>query len=203
MLTLNQQNAEFEKFHRRNTNLKKAATRYIRISECVWLEFKKSNGISNYCNLSKYFMRENITEPEILSDIKSGVFFGLAKVAVRSTESVIKKFESVGWPIIYDHIAVEKDQLNENMRKELENLKQFPLAKQLTLVFNSESILLTSSMIQFYLDIGCEIYNIVYAIEYKKGRPLSNFVKHVTKERIQATGDLNIILNIIIHLNIF
>ena len=57
----------------------------------------------------------------------------------------------------------------------------------MTQTFNAEQILITTETARFYFDIGMEISNLTWALEFEKDRPFADFVNQITEERKKAT----------------
>ena len=69
----------------------------------------------------------------------------------------------------------------------LESGRTFPLQSQLSLVFNKNDHLMTTSMARFYHEQGFILRNLSIAIEYEEDQPLKSFINTVTRSRIEAT----------------
>ena len=140
---------------------------------------------------SCFFRSQNlITEEAIWTKIHSGDFFGIIKADIKSPPEVQKLWGSINFPPIFNHIQVEENMIGPSMLAEIEKKKvKLPLDKQLSLVFNAKQYMMTTEMAAFYIEIGCKLTNLTWAIEYQKDRPLKPFVDKVTDSRVQATLD--------------
>ena len=161
--------------------------RLIKISGCQWHKLKKT--VNFKCFTSCFFgIGKLIPESDIWEKIKSGEFFGLIKADVKSSAAVIDKFGRINFPPIFNHVEITEDMIGDKMRKQMGNRK-FPLQKQLTLVFNATNYMMTTEMVLFYLEIGCELSNLSMAIEYERDTPMKSFVEKITASRVKATLD--------------
>ena len=128
-----------------------------------------------------------ITGPMILLKVKRDKFFGLIRVDLKSPQHVIDKFTKLNFPPIYKHLAIEAEMIHS----EYQNLggSQFKNSEKnvLTQTFHAEQILITTEMARFYFDIGIEISNLTWALEFEKDRPFADFVNQITEERKKAT----------------
>ena len=139
-------------------------------------------------SISTFFNRKLITEADIMGAVKSGQFFGLIQVDIKSPQNVIDHFIQLNHPPIFKHLEVEETMINETFRTRLTEKKVgFPLDKQLTLCFNAEGYLMSTDLALFYLSKGMVLSNLQLAIEYPRTQPLAKFVNLVTSKRKEAT----------------
>ena len=162
---------------------------FIQIQACRWHQLSR---LVTFKNFTSCFYRSPklIPEEDIWDKIKSKEFFGIIKCNVRSPPEVQKLWGSINFPPIFNHLKIDEKMIGPSMLEELKKKKvKLPLEKQLTLVFNAEQYMMTTELAAFYLEIGCELSNLTWAIEYQKDRPLKPFVDKVTASRVQATLD--------------
>ena len=123
--------------------------------------------------------------------VKSGKFFGLIRVDLKSPQHVIDKFLKLNFPPIYQHVEIEKDMIHEDyqllMGKNVENSDN----KVLTQTFHASQILITTDTALFYHSLGIEISNISWAVEFEKDNPFADFVQRITNKRKEATRNKN------------
>ena len=165
----------------------------IQIYECEWLRLKSEIIFKN--TISQFFARKNIKEQEIMDAVRSGSFYGLIRVDIRSPDSVINHFMKANFPPIFAHVAIEEEMVGPKMREQLKNRgAKYPLSNQLTLVFNQDQYIMTTDLALFYMDKGMELSNLTLAIEYTRSKPLKKFIDTVTEKRKEATvtGDTNL-----------
>ncbi|CAG5111062.1 Oidioi.mRNA.OKI2018_I69.chr2.g5398.t1.cds [Oikopleura dioica] len=53
-----------------------------------------------------------------------------------------------------------------------------------TMCFHADGILLTTNLLQFYLDLGLEVTQIHYGVLYNKEKPFGKFIKDVVSRRV-------------------
>ena len=158
----------------------------IVMKECQWKKIVAENKPAY--KLPNFFGEKNITESQIFEAIKNGDFYGLIQCDIFSPDHVIDHFAKINHPPIFNHVAVEKEMLSEEMIKLLEKRKiKFPLNKQLTLTFHARKYLMTTDLAKFYISKGMILSNLQIAIEYNQDKPLSSFVNLVTERRKEAT----------------
>ena len=159
----------------------------IKMSGCEWMELRKKVRFDN--RTSAFFNRKSIMESELWDSIDNGRLFGVIKCDITATPQARQKFIDLNFPPIFSHIAVEEKMLESKMIEGVNNHKnlKFPLAKQLTLVFNHTAYVMTTEMARFYKENGFLLTNLAMVIEYERDRPLKNFVNTVTQSRIAAT----------------
>ena len=126
------------------------------------------------------------THDQLINAIKTDQVFGFAKCQVKSPPSLTEAYRTRGffYPIIPTKIKLEP----EYYAKPPPDLPPDPV---LTQIFNTiEPILLLSSVLQFYLELGCEI-KIDYFIQFKGEKCFAPFVHRVTKLRMDAKSEGN------------
>ena len=158
------------------------------ITSCVWK--RECKNLKFPIHTSAFFHRRKdmeITGPMILLKVKRDKFFGLIRVDLKSPQHVIDKFNKLNFPPIYKHLAIEAEMIHS----EYQNLggSQFKNSEKnvLTQTFHAEQILITTETARFYFDIGIEISNLTWALEFEKDRPFADFVNQITEERKKAT----------------
>ena len=156
------------------------------MTECEWNATKNDKV---YVNRTSYFFnRRSVTEDEIWNAIDQGYFFGLIRCDIKATPEAEEKFKKLNFPPIFAHVNVEESMIETVMAGRVKaGKKKFPLAKQLSLVFNHKDYLLTTELALFYKENGFILSNLSCAIEFERDTPFKNFVNMITKERIDAT----------------
>jgi len=164
---------------------------YIRSKLDVYIvqygcEFKKLK-YKPVGNMYKFQFRKHVDATEIIDSVKDGSFFGLVCVDIKSPDSVTKKFEDLGLPLIFQNLDLTEDHLSPTMKNLAEvNKVKFP-RRQLCVTFNGENMLLDSELLRYYIELGMEVTNVYDAMEYIRGKPFKTFVDDLTKLRIDAS----------------
>ena len=141
--------------------------------------------------MGRVLCRDN--EQTLLEAIKNGEFYGFIVCTVTTPLELIQSYDIL-FPWIIQHQTITE--LSPYMREQTDK-KEF---KTLCQTYNGENILLLSSTIKFYMEIGLKISNIGLAVQYKPGinilhftfyishleRGLSPFVKKVVNLRSEA-----------------
>ena len=157
-----------------------------KITSCEWQKEKRKN--PSYKNFTSiFFNKRGITEKDILEKVKSGDFFGLVRLDLRSPPSVIKHFMKLGFPCIFKHLDIENSMLHPEYQEMMKDRKQTDSHRVLTQTFNADQILITSDTAIFYHRMGLELKNLTRAIEFEKDFPFAKFVNEITQERKKAT----------------
>jgi len=191
---------EAEKKALRTRIIKSELDVYIVMKECV---YRKQ--IDRDCPqlLSKVLFKD-VTSDLIIEKIKTGDLYGFAMVNINCPDEAKKPFLDLNFPPIYKHIVITEDligkfcglckpheifYLGEKMQEVVRNKNvKLPMDPQLGLVFNADNIILTSSMIKWYLEHGLVISKIHYFVEYFPEKCFNNFVDLCVKMRMQ--GDM-------------
>ena len=157
-----------------------------KISSCDWLKLKSRNpSFKNFTSV--FFNRKRIEENEIMEKVKSGEFFGLLKLDLRSSPSTIAHFMKIGFPCIFRHLEIENSMLHPQYQEIMAERKRPDCNRVLTQTFHADQILITSDTALFYHRMGVELKNLTRAIEFEKGLPFANFVNDITNQRKKAT----------------
>ena len=157
------------------------------MTSCVWKRDCKKFKFPNHT--SAFFHRRNmeITGPMILLKVKREKFFGLIRVDIKSPQHVIDKFMKLNFPPIYKHLHIQAEMVHSEYQKLGGSQFKDSEKSVLTQTFHAEQILITTETARFYFDIGIEISNLTWALEFEKDRPFADFVNQITEERKKAT----------------
>ena len=160
-----------------------------KISSCTWLKQRKK--LKFPIHTSVFFHRRHmmITGAMILTKVRSGKFFGLIRVDLKSPPPVIQKFLKLNFPPIFQHMEIESHMIHPHYQNMIggENRER----KVLSQTFHAKQILLTTETARFYSEIGIEISNLTWAVEFEKDKPFAEFVQQKTDERKKATREGN------------
>lgn len=153
---------------------------------CEW-ERERADFLDAYESDNFCFLREkNITEEIILDWIKDDKFYGMIRADVHTPPEVIEEYEHLNFPFIFQKFNVTEDMLSKTMLSlAKENGKKFP-SETRTLTWNATDIILTTTMVQFYNQIGMKVSNIRWAVQYVPSKPFTQFVDGMVDVRIQA-----------------
>ena len=156
------------------------------MTSCQWK--KQRSSLRFPIHTSVFFNQKRITEQKILNKLKSGKFFGLVKLDLKSPQNVIDKFLKLNFPPIFRHLNIDPEMIHEEYKKKMTNQsRKFDNLSVLSQTFHADQILLTTEMALFYHQLGLELSNLTMAIEFEKDRPFADFVNQITAERKKAT----------------
>ena len=123
-----------------------------------------------------------------MNKIKSGKFFGLVKLDLKSPQHVIEKFLKLNFPPIFRHLNIDPEMIHEDYKTKMTSQsRKFDNLSVLSQTFHADQILLTTETALFYHKLGLELSNLTMAIEFEKDRPFADFVNQITAERKKAT----------------
>ena len=158
----------------------------VKISECQWLQMRKELEIKS--KLSPFFGKEKITTDDILKAIQDDSFFGLCKVKITTPLDIIKKYESLNFPFIFDRKEISMEMLEPKMMKiAKKNGVKFPYSTT-TLCYNADERILATPLIKFYLALRMKVEHMYYAIQYIKQKPFVKFVRELVDIRVESVG---------------
>ena len=158
----------------------------VTMKECDWLKMRTYYKVDS--KLSIFIGKEKIRSEDILNAIREDKFFGLCKVKITTPVEVIRKYESLNFPFLFDRKQISLDMLDQKMQKIVqENGVKFPYSTT-TLCYNSDERILATPLLKFYMDIGLKVEHIYYAIEYIKQKPFINFVRQLVDIRVDSIG---------------
>ena len=169
---------------KRRDFLSSQVDKIFEITECQWNEEKPVNVES----ISQFSNKSTITKSDIYDAIMNEKNFFICKVSFHLPEEHQKPWLALNHPPIFAPINLDEDCVTEDMRVLAKEAKiKFPLQRQLGLRFAVENYIITSSLLRFYLRIGCVLDHIEYVIEYTGQTIFKKFVERITKDRIDAT----------------
>ena len=114
----------------------------------------------------------------ILTAVKNGSFFGLLEVDLRTPSWLKEQCNKINFAVIFDKIEIKRDMLNGRMQNLCDKKgMKFPTKPQLSLVYDTDNYLITSTMLQFYMNLGLQVTNLHYCIEYQRANPLKKFIE--------------------------
>ena len=171
---------------RRFYKIEQAVDKLIRIRSCEWEQMRKiwlpRFEFRHFCFLNE----ENVTEDKIITKIREGKFYGLVRADVNTPPEVIKELEHLNFPFIFRKCEVTEEMLSPTMQRlARESKKTFPKETR-TLTWNAEDLILTTTMVDFYLKLGMCVSNIKWAVQYYPSKPFEDFVEGMVKIRIDA-----------------
>ena len=129
---------------------------------CQWKKIKKDIKFKP----KAFHLMDTITEEDLLSPS----FFGFISVDLFLDKDIIRKFEWLNLPLLFD-------------RREIEG-------KIVTIPSYKSTILIYTPLLEWYLNMGVKINNINYAISYQKSKPFKKFALRVQELR-QKAYDMN------------
>ena len=166
-----------------------------KITGCEWKQLRETVQYVNYTSVFGTPPKNTLVkEEQIWEAVKSGSFFGMIQCKIRSPQAVSDKWGTFNFPPIFTKIAVTEDMVSDETKKRLKaDKRSFPLAPQLTQVFNHDEYLMTTDLALFYLEIGCELSDLLFAIEYERDQPMKKLVNKITAKRVKATYEKDVI----------
>ena len=156
------------------------------MTSCQWK--KQRPALKFPIHTSVFFNQKRITEQKILNKVKSGKFFGLVKLDLKSPQNVIDKFLKLHFPPIFRHLNIDPEMIHEEYKKKMTSQsRKFDNLSVLSQTFHADQILITTEMALFYHKLGLNLSNLTMAIEFEKDRPFAGFVNQITEQRKKAT----------------
>ena len=145
---------------RRLYEIEQNVDRLIRIRSCEWEE-KRSIWLPRIMSEHFCFINdERITEEKIIAKIREKKFYGIIRADVETPPEVIAEYEHLNFPFIFRKCEITEEMLSPAMRQMArEGKKTFPKETR-TLTWNAEDLVLTTTMVEFYLFLGMRISNI-------------------------------------------
>ena len=130
---------------------------------------------------------EFVTEKQILNAVRVGTFYGICRVDIETPVEIIKKYESMNFPLIFNNVEIPEEFFSPDVREDaIRRGVKFPV-KQKTLIWNSKGYIGCTPLLKFYMELGMKISNLQWALQYEKSEPFKDFVSSMVKERINAT----------------
>ena len=136
----------------------------------------------HFCFLNE----EKVTEEKIIAKIRDGQFYGLIRADVTTPPEVIAELEHLNFPFIFRKCEATEEMLSPNMQRLARECKKTFPKETRTLTWNAEDLILTTTMVDFYLKLGMIVSNIRWAVQYYPSKPFEDFVDGMVKIRIEA-----------------
>ena len=152
--------------------------------ECLWVKRRKQ--IKNFDTKMPRVWNRRENHAQLLKSIKSGELFGFGKVSVKSPRWITEAQRLSGF--FYPPIATKIRLKKEYFDVEPEDLPKEPV---LTQVFSTpEPVLLLSKVIQYYMELGCEI-EVHEFVQFKGEKCFAPFVDKVVGLRMEGKYEGN------------
>ena len=141
--------------------------------------------------LCSFLTRSSVSESEILDSIRSGSFYGIVRVDLSTPPEIIKKYEKMNFPLIFNTLDITEDLLSPEMLElAKERNTDFPKPAK-TLTWNSQGFIACTPLLRFYMEIGMEVSNLQWALQYEAASPFADFVNSLVEVRIAAKESNN------------
>ena len=158
--------------------------RLVIYRECVWL--KEKENISYFETSMPRVWNKFETHDQLIDAIRKNQVFGFAKCQVKSPRHLTEAYRTRGF--FYPIIATKINLKPEYYASKPDDVPKEPV---LTQIFNTqEPILLHSKVLEFYLELGCDI-TIEYFVQYKGEKCFKPFVDRVVNLRMDAKREGN------------
>lgn len=189
-----QTDEEYKKEQERMDYLRRILTNVYVIYGCEWKKLKrrlKDDKQKIESDICSFLTRESVSETEILDAVRRGEFYGLVRADICTPDHVIEKYGKLNFPLIFNNLEITEDLLSpETLRHAEERKIKFPVTAK-TLTWNAEGYIGCTPLLQFYMELGMEIKNIQWALQYQKATPFGNFVKAMVDVRVAAKKNKN------------
>ena len=194
-----QTDEQYETEQNRLDFLRRNLTRLVIMYGCEWEERKKilrmqekeSGNKLLVSRVSQFLSQPSVSETEILNALAEDSFYGIICLDIKTPVEVIAKYKHLNFPFIFHDFDVTEDMLSTETLAMAEARKtKFPY-KAKTLTWNSKGFIGCTPLLRFYLDLGMELSNIQWAIQYQRGAPFAEFVSSLVGERIKAAEECN------------
>ena len=160
------------------------------ITSCQWHKDRKH--LEFPIQTSVFFNQNRITAEKILGKVKTKQFFGLVKLDLKSSQSVIDKFMKLNFPPIICHLNIDPEMIHEDYKEAMTKQgRSYEDISVLSQRFHANQVLITTDMAVFYHDLGMELSNLTMAVEFEQDTPFADFVNEITSERKKATRSNN------------
>lgn len=145
----------------------------ILIRGCQW---KKPDRLSS--PYSQFYYTKEVSTDMILSAVRKDRLFGLIELDITTPSWLQDDFDDINFAPIFNKISVTEDMLSTTT---IDRCKAYgvklPTNPQLTVVYEAKNYLITTDMLKYYLELGLQVTNIHYCIEYQRAQPLKKFIE--------------------------
>ncbi len=167
----------------------------IEMWQCQWEATKKESADIRAFIKRKQFNWKSalvgtkvINKDIIIDKIKSGDLFGLVQCSIQVPDDLKEYFEDM--PPIFKNVEISRNDIGEHMKDYCEEnglLKQ--PRRALIGSYFGEEIMLTTPLLQWYLNHGLVVTDVQQVVEFRPRRCFKEFGDRVTSAR--RKGDLN------------
>lgn len=159
--------------------------------ECEFDNLKKENSdVSEFCSNLDFIVdsRYVISESKILEEIKNGSMFGMAEVDIETPEDLKTIFAE--YQPIQKNVLISRDDIGPHMKQfaEQNGLLKRPSRTLISSYFGNK-ILLSTPLLQWYLQHGLVVTKVYQVIQYKPSKCFKLFGEKVMEAR--RAGDLD------------
>ena len=171
--------------------LEREGLSFISIQQCEFIKNLKPKCLHFYENyLPKYYIKNKgkLTAEQIVYDINMGRLFGVAEVDITIKEGYEKYFEE--FPPFFCTCDVPLEAIGDHMQEYCKNNDiNFKTRHLLISGQKAKKILMSTPLLQWYLNHNCIITKIYQVIEFQPEKSFSSFIDTVTKNRIMGDQD--------------
>ena len=195
-----QTDEEYEKEQDRLNFLRRNLDRLVIIYGCEWKklksrikeqEAKEGTKILQDSKISQFLSRTSVSEEEILTAAANGTFYGIICLDISTPPEVIEKYEDLNFPFIFNNVPITEDMLSEATQNLAKSRSiKFPVTAK-TLTWNAVGFIGCTTLLKFYKELGMELSNVRWALQYERGAPFSDFVNSLVDVRIDAIKNDN------------
>ena len=146
--------------------LEEAGYKVVTMRECEWKILRKQPQVSAFIRSLPYANpRRQLSKEKILEGISKNELYGFLFVDIETPQHLKEKFDE--FPMIYKNIDISRDDIGDYMKRIAE--EHGFLKKPRKYLVNShfgKDVLISSSMVKFYLEMGLEITRIYEFVQF-------------------------------------
>ena len=178
-----------ERFERKRLELSQQGT-VITMRGCDWK--KQVTKLRSKPSPSFPKVYENFsTEKKILDGIEKDELFGFIVADVTTPPDVLEKILPLNFPPVIHRAEIDETMVSEYMKGRCDAKDRKLPQETLVQTYHGKQLMIYTPTVQFYMELGLEISNVTKFIQYLPTKPLNNFVKKITKGRIDAVESGN------------
>ncbi|XP_071797162.1 uncharacterized protein [Asterias amurensis] len=163
----------------------------IELWECDWREIQTTDhtvrGFLRTIRLP-HFKKKTMTQQEVLACVMDGSMFGMVECEIRVPSTLRAHFAEM--PPVFKNTNVSREDIGDHMRDyaEREGVMRQPRRTLIGSMFG-ERILLTTPLLQWYINHGLEVVHIYEVIQYAKSPCFESFGNDVSNARRAGDRD--------------
>ena len=176
---------------RKNTAYLRHFIKVVELWECQWKNMRKDAAVKRCLDAAfprRRHAKWNMTQEQILTDVRTGTLFGMIECDVRVPEELRAHFAEM--QPLFKNVNMSRDDLGPFMRRYAEDHDIMTRPRRMLVgSFRGDKMLFATPLLMWYLDHGLEVTRVYQVIEYEPNPCFRRFGDAVSTARRE--GDVH------------